>query len=62
MCASGPYTQYRGKDKGITERSMISEVPSVDLYQRMLDESHKKAKGLEDKFASLMKERGVSDE
>ena len=39
---------------------MVSEVPSVDLYERMLEESRKKAKNLEDKFAQLMKDKGVS--
>ena len=50
----------RGPSQPLYDPSMVSEVPSVDLYERMLEESRKKAKNLEDKFAQLMKDKGVS--
>ena len=56
-----PRTEWPGDRANLyMTPSMVSEVPSVDLYERMLEESRKKAKNLEDKFAQLMKDKGVS--
>ena len=35
------------------------EVPSVDLYERMVDESKEQAKQLEKKYADMMRSNNV---